>query len=318
MGKEKNKNLIFKDKMIYFYSIEVKSSATGKSENAKLYEIISSVLSSFSVNNSLRLTSGSEFITMDVIKNDENYFFGQVGKIKPTAEMQLRNYEDGTCESILDKEKSRKFGLEIFTHFLIDYKNRILSFISTQSAPQPIILNNIVNQYTQDYEMELTNIVSENSVRTLLEPGSEMTKFSYSFIVPDAGYLEKLNVPEKAILQLATDEKYEVHIAVKSEKSRKALICENDKMTKFIDSITKGLNNKKISNLLLSGKTANSRSKKYKALEQEFNAKVKIAFEVDDKGQIMYDSETFRERVFDLMQTEYKKNRDKLLLLANR
>ena len=319
LGNTVKKNISYKNRVIYFYSVDVTSSMSGEVVNNKLYEIFSDVFEKNAVNNSLRLASGTEFITMDILQNDENFLFARVGKIKPTAEMHLRNYDDYTCENILTPEQSGKFGVEIFTHFILDYVKGIIGFISGQSAPQPIILNNIVNQYTQTYVMELKNIVSENSVRDLLAPGSEITKFSYSFVVPEAGYLEKLNVPESAILQLATDEEFEVYVQVKSKKYRKALIFENEKMGAFIDNMMHVFSkDKKLKNLSLSGKTANSSTKDYKLMEQEFNAKVRIGFEVDDKGQIMYDSDTFRDRVLEVMLSEYKKNRDKLLLLANK
>lgn len=319
MGNVKKKRVTYKNRTIYFYSVDLISSMTGEKVNNELNEIFNDVFKKNAVNNSLRLTSGNDFITMDILQNDDNFLFARVGKIKPTTEIHLRNYDDYTCESILTPEQSGKFGVEIFTHFILDYINGIIGFISGQSAPQPIILNNIVNQYTQTYVMELKNIVSENSVRSLLDPGSEITKFGYSFIVPEAGYLERLNVPESAILQLATDEEFEVSVQIKSKKHRKPLIFESEKMGVFIDNMMHVFSkDKKLKNLSLSGKTVNSSTKEYKLMEQEFNAKVRIGFEVDDKGQIMYDSDTFRERVLDLMLSEYKKNRDKLLLLANK
>lgn len=318
MSKKANK-VLKKDRMIYYYSVNIMNSADKTSANDRIYTIFNKVFTSFSINNSLRLSSGSDFTTMDILKNDENFLFARVGKIKPTVEIHLRNYSDCTHQDILKPEQEGQFGIEIFTHFLLDYKNGIIGFITGQSAPQPIILNNIVNQYTQEYEMELLNIVSAENVKELLAPGSEISKFSYKFIIPEAGYLEQLNVPDKAIKQLATDEEYEVAIQVRSVKNKKALIFEQEKINDFVNSMSNRFkDNKLMRGLSIGGKTINSRTQDYRLVEQQFNAKVKIAFEINELGQILYNSESFREKVYEVMETKYKKHQDRLILLANK
>lgn len=319
-----------KQRKVYFYSLDLRDSS-GKDVLSESYDIMLEVFNKnarthviklsngkdFEIK-SLRLNDGGEFTVMDILSNDRNFLFARVGKSNSIVEMQKRDYETYGFKDVLAPEEIGKSGVEIFTHFLLDYQTGIVSFIYSQGAPSQKVLDNIINQYTQSYVMRLSNIVSKDNVRALMKPGSEIMSLSYAFKIPDRGYLEELKVPQKAIKQFVNDDELEVQIVVKNKKRKSPIVIEGEKIKGFVSGITQMKHNKEIHNISIEGKQTNSKKKKYTYSEQDFNANVSIKFEVDENGQYLLDSESFRARVKELLKTEYSKNKDELLLLINK
>lgn len=304
-------------KTIYYYAISIENSKLALNETHNAYTIISEIFKKNAKSNSMNLAQGEKFVTMDIIKNDSQFLFAKVGEIKPSAEMQLRNYRTLERKEVISPEDKKELGVEICTHFLLDYETGIVGFVFGKAAPSVNILVNMVNTYSDEYVMSISNIVSGDSVQALLKPGSQIRKISYKALVPDIRILEHINLPRELAYNLLSNEELEVEVTIK-ERGRTPLFTGRDKISEAIHALKGKINNKSIENVKVNGKTTNSLSQDYKFIEQKLNSKVDITYEVDDFNQIIEESEKVDEQFYSKMMEEYQVNRGTLILLANR
>lgn len=306
------------NKTVYYYGITITNLVDNSDATSNIKKIFDDVFKNNCIGdgNSLALARGEQKITMDIIKNNDNYLFARVGKIKSNADMQFRNLTTGERKDVLTDEEAEQIGIEICTYFLLDYTVGIVGFILGQSAPGVNALVNLVNDYSEQYNMSITSIVSNDSVRALLNPGAKISKINYSFLIPDPAILSEIGLDRKVIMEMDNLRQKEVYLTIKC-KERKPLFEGIDKIERVIKQLKN--KNENVEKLSVTGKTETSSSKNYTFAEELLSFNISFPIQQNDDGVITNSTpEQLANEVYIKMAQVYQENRENLVMLANR
>lgn len=307
------------DKVVYYYGINIINTITKVDETDKVKDIFKDIFSKNCIKNnppSIFLGSNGEHLTMDIIIDNDTYLFARVGKVKPNADMQLRNFKTGERKDVLTEKQLEEMGVEICTYFLLDYKKGIVGFIFGKSAPSVEVIKKILSEYTKEYEMEITSISSPDSVKALLNPGSEIKRITYKCLIPDPSVLSDIGLDRDVIAELGDSRDKEVVLTIKCIDN-KPITKAQEKIVLLLEGLKK--NKDKISNVSVTGKTPTSITKNYSFDENFLSFKIKFPIEENDSGIVRaLTPAKLSEIVYEKMALVYQENRKLLLLLSNR
>lgn len=306
------------EKTVYYYGITITNLVDNSDATSKIKQIFDNVFTNNCIGDgkSIALDRAEQKVTMDIIINNDNYLFARVGKIKSNADMQFRNLETGERKDVLSDEEAEQMGIEICTYFLLDYTCGIVGFILGQSVPGVNILVKLVNDHCDDYNMSITSIMSNDSVSTLLKPGSRINKINYSFLIPNPEILAEIGLDRSVIMEMDGLRQKEVYLTVKCEE-RKPLFEGQEK----IDRVLKCLRIKKdnVKRLSVTGKTPSSSSKNYSFAEEMLSFNISFPIQQSENGVISNSTpDQLAAEVYTKMAQVYQENRDNLVMLANR
>lgn len=309
-------------KTIYYYGISVKDLRKNADATSNIRDIFQMIFEEHCYDTddgkSLILSRANQRITMDILKDDESFLFCRVGKIKSNAEMLVRNLETCEWDNVLDPEELGIKGVEICTYFLLDYISGIVGFIFGQSAPGANILVNIVNEYTDNFNMSIENIISPDTVRTLMQDGAEVSKLNYTFLVPNVEILEYLGLSRDVIDSLGDDITKTVQLSIKNEV-RTPLFKGAQAIKAAIDGLISSKNDK-MDKISLTGKTRGSVTQDYKFDTSPLS--FKLEFEVEEKVLSgvwrQMTPEKLAEEIYVKMLSFYRANKEHLLRFSNR
>ncbi|WP_410496506.1 hypothetical protein QTL86_03570 [Cellulosilyticum sp. ST5] len=306
------------EKTVYYYGITISNLVDNSDVTSDIKRIFTDIFTTNCIGdgNSLALSRGEQKVTMDIIINNDNYLFARVGKVKSNADMQVRDLTTGERKDVLTDEELEKMGIEICTYFLLDYTVGIVGFILGQSAPGVNSLVNLVNEYSNAYNMTITSIMSNDTVSALLKPGSKISKINYSFLIPDPSVLAQVGLSRDVIMEMDGIRQKEVYLTVKCEE-RRPLFEGQEKIGKVIEKLKH--RNQNVKKLSVTGKTASSSSKNYTFAEDLLSFKISFPVQQNDDGIITNSTpEQLAGEVFEKMALLYQEHRENLVLLANR
>lgn len=308
---------------VYYYKINIFDRYTQNDLTLNANTIFNDVFRANCVNanglNSLILDQGEnnvDRITMDIIRVDDHHLFARVGKTKDINEALIRDTITNEINTVVDVADNEHKKLEIFTYFMLDYTTGILGFIGGQSAPNVINLINIINKYSDIYLMEIENIVSNETVRALLTPGSVISKLNYNFRVPSIEILEALNVPREIIDVLTDTDLTQARLVLRNDK-RKNLTSEQNTIGRLIDAIQH--NPLDVSDgISLTGRTVNTSLQEFSFDMQNFSTTVDIATSHVLNGIISpYTLEEVADEAFARMSLAYNNQKNNIINLGN-
>jgi hypothetical protein len=255
-------------------------------------------------------------VTLDIIINDNNYLFARVGKTKDINEALIRDIRTNRIDNVVNPQEVAYKKLEIFTYFLLDYANGVLGFIEGQSAPGVHTIQNIVNNYSDMYDMTIENIVSNETVRRLLTPGSVISKINYSFRVPNPEILEGLRLPRRVIDALTDTDVTQARLIIRND-SRKHLTSEQSSISRLIDTIGEiALDGD--SGISIVGRTPNSSLQEFSFDMQNYSSTIDIpTTRIEDGNVLALPIEEYAEEAFLRMRAAYNSNRENIINLGN-
>lgn len=308
---------------IYYYRISIFDRFTQNNLTLNAHTIFNDIFSGNCANingvDSLILDLGEnnvDRITMDILHNDPNYLFARVGKTKDIAEVLIRDIRTNEINTVVDPSDNEYKKLEIFTYFLLDYTTGILGFIQGQAAPNVNNLINITNRYSDIYTMEIENIVSTETVRALLTPGSVISKINYNFRVPAPEILEGLDVPREIIDVLTDADLTQARLVLRND-NRKYITSEPGIIVRLIDAIQNNQTNDD-NEISLTGRTVNSSLQEYSFDIQNYSTTVDIATSRIVDGIIKaYTFEEVAEEAFARMRLAYNTQRNNIINLGD-
>ena len=268
------------EKKIYYYSFNIKEKGTNqKISYIECKNLIKNILEltngkgiNLNPNQMLKIdnqTIDAKEINLDVLANDERYFFFRLGNSVGSDESLLRNTVTKDISEVGDKDNY----LEICTYGFIDYKYNILGYLKSKGAPSHHHISELINIYKNDYFMSIENISSPDTVEALYQKGSVLAKIEYTCVNPDMTVLSKLGLSREQVADLNALETSEVKIIISNGK--------RNIITNAVDAI-KNLGksfkqNKNIKDPKFKGKTAGGRRQDYSFELENFNTKVDIA-----------------------------------------
>ena len=315
--------IIMATRRVYYYKINIFDKYTQNNLTPNANAIFNDIFRLNCVNangvNSLTLDQGEnnvDRITMDIIRRDANHLFARVGKTKDINEALIRDIRTNEINTVVDVADNEHKKLEIFTYFMLDYTTGILGFIEGQAAPNVINLINITNRYSDIYTMEIENIVSSQTVRALLTPGSVISKLNYNFRVPTVEILEALNVPREIIDVLTDTDLTQARLVLRNDP-RKHLTSEQSIIGRLIDAIQH--NPLDVSDQMsLVGRTVNSSLQEFSFDMQNFSTTVDIATSHIVEGVLStYTLEEVADEAFARMSLAYNNQKNNIINLGN-
>lgn len=312
---------------IYYYRIKIEDRNTHNNDTTNAIEIFNNIFRANCVvthnTRSLLLDEGEvrtgqniDRVTLDILRNDNEYLFARVGKTKDINEALIRDIRTNQIDNVVDPEEIAYKKLEIFTYFLLDYTNGLLGFVEGQSAPNVNTIGNIVNNYSNIYEMTLENIVSNDTVRTLLTPGSVISKLNYNFRIPNPEILLGLGLRREVIDILTDTDVTQANLIIRNDR-RKYLTSEPNVIQRLIGSLREAAVDDN-SDVTLVGRTANSSLQEYSFELQNYSSSVDIPTSRIEEGILVnLPLEEIALEAFIRMRAAYASCRNDLINLGN-
>lgn len=278
----------------YYYKINLINKVTRECNSNNYKNIFDGVLNEYVINNteynSIVLKEGEvsdgqiiDRITLDIISNDQQYLFARVSKSKDNKENLIRNTETNEIMEILTPDELGFKTIETYTYFLLDYTVGVLSYIEGQQAAS---INEFKKIFREDYnfQMDIQNIASTETVRALLTEGSTVSRVYYDFRVPNPEILNGLGLPPRVIDVLGDTTVTNARLIIKNEP-RKDLTRNIDIIGRLIEYLRPINNNE--SKAVIVGKTPGTTQQEYGFELKNFSTPVDIASTRVEDGQII-------------------------------
>lgn len=312
---------------IYYYRIRIEDRNNHNNFTADAHTILNNIFNANCVvanrTRSLILDHGEvrtgqniDRVTLDILHNGNDYLFARVGKTKDINEALIRDIRTNQIDNVVNPNEIGFKKLEIFTYFLLDYATGLLGFIEGQSAPSVNSIGNIINNYSDIYEMTLENIVSGEAVRTLLTPGSVISKLNYTFRVPNPEILAGLGLKREVIDILTDTDITQARLVIRND-NRRYLTTEPNVIQRLIGAIGE-LSLDENSDISIVGRTASSSLQEYSFEMQNYSSSIDIPTTRVDNGLLVtLPLEEIATEAFLRMRAAYTFNRDNLINLGN-
>ncbi|WP_291562139.1 MULTISPECIES: hypothetical protein [unclassified Clostridium] len=303
---------------VYYYTISIKEVCSDNDVLRELKNIFNNIFDNYCVEHKesdiKTLALCNKEVMLDIIYEDNTYLFGRVGKETEHYNVVKRNKSTLQCKYAIDGDDAKNTYLEICTHFLLDYTNGIVGFIFGKSAPSVHSLINIVNEYDQNYIMNIENIASEDSIKSLLKPGATLGKIKYVYRLPNVEILEHLGLSKSQIGALLDTNIMEAELILKNTRK---LITNDGKVINNIFTAFSKLPQTIKDTIKFYGKTPNSSSKDYRFDYQEISFSVDIDEYRSEAGKkIKLEPDEVAEKVLHKLRSLYKEHKMDIMRFA--
>lgn len=253
-------------------------------------------------------------VILDVIRNDQQYLFARVSKSKDDKENLIRNERTNEILEVLQPNELEYKTLEAYTYFLLDYTQGILSYIEGRQAAKIKYITNLFDENDQ-YNIDIENIASNETIRALLTEGSTISRIYYDFRVPNPEILKELKLPPRVIDILSDTAVTNARIILKNEP-RKNILEEINIIKKLINAL-KPLNEDEPKAVVV-GKTPNTTQQEFGYEFKNYSTPVDIpATRVEDGQVVVLSLEEISQEYFARMKATYIKSIDIIHNLAN-
>ena len=316
-------------KKVYYYKASIKDKNNNELLQNNFKEIFDEIIANNTLIedevgvNSFILDEGKSVnghrvdrITMDIIRNEDDYFFTRIARSKDTKETLIRNIETNEIEEVLDPQERAYKTLDICTYCLLDYNNGVIAYMEGQSAANINKFKLFIDNFSHGrYEMIIDNIASTESVRALLSPGSVLNKINYEFRLPRVEILRGLGLSPQIIDALSDTDLTEAKLILKNEP-RKPL----SKVQHVIENIVNVFRseNQYGNNVSLVGKTPNTATQEYSYQYKNYSSSIDIPTTKIYNGiTVVLTIEEMAEEAYQRIRAAYCSSREHLENLAN-
>lgn len=300
---------------VYYYSLDLRK-VRGNSDQLKNIKVIFDDI--FNVNGKniggiKTISLQNDKITLDILRNNNEFLFARVGKETEHYNIVKRNKETKQSEEVLKITEKDKI-LEVCTYFLLDYKKGIVGFIFGKAAPTPNVIVSIITDYSDDYTLCIDRISSPESVKSLLKPGSTIKKIKYTMRTPNIEILDALKIRPGLKNKMIHMEKQEIDILMKN--GNKSMFSSMDEMKEFIDEMFLA---KEKEDIVLYGNSGNGRQKEFKFLDQDISYSIDIKeYNKIGKEKSRLNNDEINQNVYNDLKSLYNKNYQEILMYAGK
>lgn len=300
---------------VYYYSLELKTVKGNKDVTKNLKQIYDDIFNTKAVvidgTKTLKLQNGQ--VTLDILKNSDEYLFGRVGKETEHYNIVKRNKETMKSQSVLNSTEINEV-LEACTYFLLDYAKGIVGFVFGKPAPTPNALINIITDYNDEHIMNIDRIASPESVRALFKPDSKLKKFKYIVRTPNIEILEALKIRDSVKRKMIGMKKQEIEIIIKN--GNKSMFDSVNEMKEFITDIFAAEEKENIS---LFGNSGKSKQKEFKFLEQDISYPIEIKeYNIENSIKKRLDNEEIHQNVYNELKAVYNSHYKDIIRFAGK
>jgi hypothetical protein len=200
-------------------------------------KIIKQIIKKHSVENSILLKEKNaakkdeKNIYLDIIKDDNEFLFGKVGRSKFRYDMQKRNEKSKQTEDVLNDKEKDEYSVELTSYFLYNYKTEIILFISTSGAGTINDLNQLILKYTSKYVPNITAIVNKDILEQILNC-EYLQKIEMAIAAPNTEFLtpDNIHIKDKAAIALQKSKIAEISMVIKPERGKNLEVGQNAKV----------------------------------------------------------------------------------------
>ncbi|MCL2572398.1 MAG: hypothetical protein FWE11_08330 [Defluviitaleaceae bacterium] len=303
------------NKTVRFYKISLPDNIGigGTATTVTLKNLLDNFLTQQSSNGNIRPWSfeyiDNEVITVDPLKNDDDYLLCRIAKKKDSHSIVIRDNSTQEATPVLtDEEKTKQLKtLQECTFFLIDYTTNIVSFLIGSGAPTPKCIEYMVKPFNKDCIFSVTNIAEEKNVQRLMQDGATISRILYTLPVPDATVLKDFGFTESQILEFqhSSTDIFNIDIVLKP-KPRGKIAKGQDAICKVVNSLGDGIRGIKPK---FFGNEPNVKAQDYEYIEGKLAYSVRIKDSDLERGNIV-------DVYFTVLRNEYLKHKEKLLYLT--
>ena len=87
---------------------------------------------------------------MDIF-DDDKYLFGRITRKKANNTVIKRDYNTLKADNVFEEDEAEDKGIEVYTFFILDYDQGILSVVNTKGAPNFKALDALCLNYSPEY-----------------------------------------------------------------------------------------------------------------------------------------------------------------------
>ncbi|KAB2334275.1 hypothetical protein [Bacillus mesophilum] len=274
---------------------QAKNYLDSKGRNSLLDDIIANRLK----NNCITIKDETGSRMLEILDHDKDYIFARIGKFQDLLTVHLRNKKTYVPEEIsrtVDQE------LEIFTYFLIDRDNYVISFLKELSAPpirtlQYLIDNNFGHQ---DIFGEIKGVIVEDAI-PLLKDKDTIGTISYKVAVPSDNVLsyDDIGLSQKEFIHLRNQKHAEIEVKLVAERNKSAFESGNG-----IEEVLKKILSR-TSRVKVRAKDDGGYMQSYDVVESLLTKRVKFEFDRD--------AEQIQKEIFSKLKTTYETNKQEIV-----
>ena len=229
-----------------FFKVKLFEASNDKEmDYKKIKDILSEIFKWYGKKNkdylSIDINPGVKLDSVDVkeiidIFEDDKYLFGRMCRKRENNAMIKRDYYTLEAEDVLTDAESARSGIEVYTFFIYDNEQGIISVVNTKGAPGKKALNTLCECYNPEYVIKFESIPNEEGIRVLYgAEAPEISRLEFDLPAPNAEFLQRvLGLNEKAIGEMIRDDVYEANIVLKGMPYKK-IISAKEKVREILD-----------------------------------------------------------------------------------
>lgn len=300
---------------VYYYSLDLRTVRGNIDCTSNIKKVFDDIFNANAKNvDGIRtLSLQNEKITLDILKNNDEFLFARVGKETEHYNIVKRNKTTKKPEVVLATSETDKI-LEVCTYFLLDYRKGIVGFIFGKAAPTPNAIVSIITDYSDKYTLSIDRISSPESVRALLKPGSTIKKVKYTVRTPNIEIIDSLNIKPKLKAKMINMPKQEIQILIKN--GNKSMFDSIEEMQEFIEEIFSANEREDI---VLYGNSGGGRQKEFKFLQQDISYSIDIKdYEMVGSEKKRLENEDIHQNVYNNLKALYNRNYQEILMFAGK
>ena len=308
-------------KKVYFHKVALfKENFSNEVDYKQLKELYKEIFDIESKNKSLLLNNKNGQVTLDIVKNDGNFLYGKLGKIRDKNSFQFRDTYTNMTKPIIAPGEEEHIGIENFTHFILDYETGIISLVVGQASPKAKVMQSIFDKYNDTYKSKIDHIPNIELYKELFKGNSKLNNITLSLplMVANEEIFKDLNIENignKALIKNATS----IEVTFKSNKAKPLQETKDDNsqdMRELIEAIISSEDD--ILDAYVKGNPDGEKQKKYSLFNQMYYDTIDIgkASDYDSLEGNVLDQMT--ERYFREILGVYKSHKSKLRQLINR
>jgi hypothetical protein len=305
-------------KNVYFHKLNVykrqfvKGSKKSADTLKKLYQpdkviktLFDDILTNKLTNNCFEINDDGTIYTFEVLKFDNNYIFGKLGKYKDLMTVQLRDRKTFIPAQI---QKTTTQDLEIFTYLLIDRNNYLISYLKEQSAPTIQVFSSIIDNIygrTKRYFGEVSSVMIDDAI-PILKKKKQIGAISYKVSIPasEKMNLDLLGISEKEFEMLQNQKSVDFEVKLVAERNKSALKDSNG-IDKFLKKILK-----KTKKVKVKAKNENEYMQTYNIVDSIMTKREKFDFNKD--------ATNLESEIYAKLKITYEGNKVEILEYVNR
>lgn len=313
---------------VAFMKVVLKMVANKVEEDySKIRQLVESALEAHSVDN-------GEYRSLDLYPNlaptdidpkkildvfaDDKYLFGRICKKKSNSAILKRHYGNLKADDVLTSREMRDRGIEVFTFFILDYNQGLLSIVNTKEAPGANALNGLFENYIQDYYLEFVNIPNEDGIKLLYNAKQpQISGIEFEIPVPSTEALQRiLGLDETAILDMIQENVMMVSLSLKPMPYHK-LTSKREDVRQVLDILIG--KKKRYHKTIVKGNSETFNSRKFDLHAKYFTYPIDVQkYRIKDGRKVEYSQQEIIEQFRDGLVKAYEKNQDLISAIANR